>query len=315
MMSGWRTGWQGIWHVDGAAAGEHLLRQRLAATPRDLSLRYATALFLSGQGNLAQARTLLAEEPAARWTEDMRELDSRLARRELVAHATRLREQGDEGAAERLLQPLLPDEDIALLLAQWAAVRSDTVRAAQLYQGILAEHPEHPDARLGMAELALARGDRQAARRWLPVWPDGVPSADKVNLYRQVANLNLQLGERELAQEIFATYTPLVAGLPPSQESALFWRDAARQRFASGDNEGALALDRKGLLAWRHWPPGRIWMEALSELAQPRRDEGGWSPGCAAIWTDTIASSRPPSRSTVTTGDPAAPAASPICRP
>lgn len=261
-------------HVDGAAAGEQLLRQRLAAMPRDLSLRYATALFLSGQGNLGQARTLLAEEPAARWTEDMRELDSRLARRELVAHATQLREQGDEVAAGRLLQPLLPDEDIALLLAQWATVRSDTVRAEQLYQSILAEHPQHPDARLGMAEIALASGERQSARRWLPVWPDGVPSVDKVNLYRQVANLNLQLGERELAQEIFATYTPLVAGLPPSQETALFWRDAARQRFASGDSEGALALDRKALLAGGVMSSEDVPEAVLSEQASSKPDEG-----------------------------------------
>ncbi|HEH9417338.1 TPA: cellulose biosynthesis protein BcsC [Aeromonas sobria] len=261
-------------HVDGAAAGEQLLRQRLAATPRDLSLRYATALFLSGQGNLAQARTLLAAEPAARWTEDMRELDRRLARRELVARATQLREQGDEAAAERLLQPLLPDVDIALLLAQWATLRGEMTQADHLYQGVLAGHPQHPDARLGMAELALARGDRQSVRRWLPIWPDSVPSADNVNLYRQVANLNQQLGESALAQEIFATYTPLVAGLPPSRESALFWRDAARQRFASGDNEGALALDRKALLAGGVTSREDVSDEVLSEQASSQRDEG-----------------------------------------
>ncbi|MGL6553487.1 cellulose synthase complex outer membrane protein BcsC [Aeromonas jandaei] len=259
-------------HVDGSAAGEHLLRQRLAATPRDLSLRYATALFLSGQGHLAQARTLLAEEPAARWSDDMRELDSRLAHRELVAQATRLREQGDEAAAERLLQPLLPDEDIALRLAQWAMVRSDRVRAAQLYQGILAEHPQHPDARLGMAEIALARGDRQAAYRWLPAWPDS-PSPDKVNLYRQAANLYQQLGEPDIAQAIFATYTPLVSGLPSSQETTLFWRDAARQRFASGDNKGALALDRKALLASGIIPREDISDGDLSEQARRQRGD------------------------------------------
>ncbi|MGL5566000.1 MAG: cellulose synthase complex outer membrane protein BcsC, partial [Plesiomonas sp.] len=259
-------------HVDGSAAGEHLLRQRLAATPRDLSLRYATALFLSGLGHLAQARTLLAEEPAARWSDDMRELDSRLARRELVAQATRLREQGDEAAAERLLQPLLPDEDIALRLAQWAMVRSDRVRAAQLYQSILAEHPQHPDARLGMAEIALARGDRQAAYRWLPAWPDS-PSPDKVNLYRQAANLYQQLGEPDIAQEIFATYTPLVSGLPSSQETTLFWRDAARQRFASGDNKGALALDRKALLAGGIVPREDISDGDLSEQARRQRGD------------------------------------------
>ena len=259
-------------HVDGSAAGEQLLRQRLVATPRDLSLRYATALFLSGQGHLAQARTLLAEEPAARWSDDMRELDSRLARRELVAQATRLREQGDEAAAERLLQPLLPDEDIALRLAQWAMVRSDRVRAEQLYQSILAEHPQHPDARLGMAEIALARGDRQAAYRWLPAWPD-TPSPEKMNLYRQVANLYQLLGDPDLAQEIFATYAPLVSGLPSSQETTLFWRDAARQRFASGDSEGALVLDRKALLAGGVMSSEDVPEAVLSEQARSQRDD------------------------------------------
>jgi len=259
-------------HVDGTAAGEQLLRHRLAVTPRDLSLRYATALFLSGQGNLASARTLLAEEPTARWSDDMRELDSQLARRELVAQATRLREQGDEAAAERLLQPLSPDEDITLLLAEWATVRHDTARAAQLYQRILAAHPQHPDARLGMAEIALARGDRQAAYRWLPAWPES-PSPEKVSLYRQAANLYQQLGEPDIAQEIFATYTPLVSGLPPSQDTTLFWRDAARQRFASGDNKGALALDRKALLAGAIIPREDISDGDLSEQARSQRGD------------------------------------------
>ena len=261
-------------HIDNGQAGEQLLQQRLAVAPRDRSLRYATALYLSGQDRVSQARSLLAVEPADRWTDDMRELDSRLARRELVARATQLREQGDESAAERLLQPLLPDEDIALLLAQWATLRGALTQAEHLYQVILARYPQHPDARLGMAELALARGDRLAAHRWLPAWPDGAPSLDNVNLYRQVANLEQQLGESERAQEIFATYIPLVAGLPPSQETALFWRDAARQRFASGDREEALARDRKALLAGGVTSREDVSDEVLSEQASSKSDDG-----------------------------------------
>ena len=51
----------------------------------------------------------------------MQELDRRLARGELLAKARQLHQQGDEAGAERLLQPLQPDDEVALMLAGWAA--------------------------------------------------------------------------------------------------------------------------------------------------------------------------------------------------
>ena len=141
-----------------AAGGERLLRGRLAARPQDNSLRYATALYLSGQDQSSQARAVLAEVPTARWSADMQELDRRLARGELLANARQLHQQGDEAGAERLLQPLQPDDEVTLMLAEWAAERGDVAGAERHYREVLAHAPLHPEARLGMAELAQARG-------------------------------------------------------------------------------------------------------------------------------------------------------------
>lgn len=102
---------------------------------------------------------------------------------------------------------------------------------------------------------------------------------------------------------------------PASQQTALFWRDAARQRFATGDAEGALARDRKGLVAAGLALREDLDGGALTALARSRDGEEWLASGLRGIWTVTIGSSRPLSPSTATTGDPAAPAASPICGP
>ena len=60
---------------------------------------------------------------------------------------------------------------------------------------------------------------------------------------------------------------------PASQQTALFWRDAARQRFATGDAEGALARDRKGLVAAGLAPREDLDGGALTELARSRDGE------------------------------------------
>jgi hypothetical protein len=70
------------------------LRERLAAHPQDATLRYATALYLSGQDKMVEARGVLAAIPRSGWTQDMDALDQRLARDEVLARARASRGRG-----------------------------------------------------------------------------------------------------------------------------------------------------------------------------------------------------------------------------
>lgn len=259
--------------------GERLLRGKLAARPQDMALRYATALYLSGQDRAAQARELLAAVPSTTWSADMHELDRRLARGEVLAKARALHESGEEAVAEGLLRPLLPDDDIALILAGWAAERRDWAQAERYYRDVLAHQPQQAEARLGLAELAQARGDEAQARRWLPAWPVNQLPADEFNYYRRVANLYQALGENGTAAAIFTSYEPLVTGQPASQQTALFWRDAARQRFDADDAEGALSRDRKGLVAAGIAPREDLDGGELTRLARSHDGEAWLASG------------------------------------
>ena len=262
-----------------AGSGERLLRERLAARPQDATLRYATALYLSGQDKTVEARGVLAAIPRSGWTQDMDALDRRLARGEVLARARARHEAGDDEGAERLLQPLQPDEEVSLMLAEWATDRGAYALAEQRYQEVLARTPQQPEARLGMAELAQARGDLAKARHWLPAWPVSPLPPEGANYYRRVANLYQALGEGETARAIFTDYEPLVAMQPASQQTALFWRDAARQRVAEHDVEGALVRDRKGLVAAGLAPREDLEGGELTRLARSQDGEGWLASG------------------------------------
>lgn len=260
-------------------SGERLLRERLAAHPQDATLRYATALYLSGQDKMVEARGVLAAIPRSGWTQEMDALDRRLARDEVLARARARHEAGDDEGAERLLQPLQPDEEVSLMLAEWATDRGAYALAEQRYQEVLARTPQQPEARLGMAELAQARGDLAKARHWLPAWPVSPLPPEGANYYRRVANLYQALGEGETARAIFTDYEPLVAMQPASQQTALFWRDAARQRVAEHDVEGALVRDRKGLVAAGLAPREDLEGGELTRLARSQDGEGWLASG------------------------------------
>lgn len=262
-----------------AGSGERLLRERLAVHPQDATLRYATALYLSGQDKMVEARGVLAAIPRSGWTQDMDALDRRLARDEVLARARARHEAGDDEGAERLLQPLQPDEEASLMLAEWATDRGAYALAEQRYQEVLARTPQQPEARLGMAELAQARGDLAKARHWLPAWPVSPLPPEGANYYRRVANLYQALGEGETARAIFTDYEPLVAMQPASQQTALFWRDAARQRVAEHDVEGALVRDRKGLVAAGLAPREDLEGGELTRLARSQDGEGWLASG------------------------------------
>lgn len=130
-----------------------------------------------------------------------------------------------------------------------------------------------------MAELAQARGDLAKARHWLPAWPVSPLPPEGANYYRRVANLYQALGEGETARAIFTDYEPLVAMQPASQQTALFWRDAARQRVAEHDVEEALVRDRKGLVAAGLAPREDLEGGELTRLARSQDGEGWLTSG------------------------------------
>ncbi|ULH01718.1 hypothetical protein MF133_16260 [Aeromonas caviae] len=66
---------------------------------------------------------------------------------------------------------------------------------------------------------------------------------------------------------------------PASQQAALFWRDAARQRFAEHDVEEALVRDRKGLVAAGLAPREDLEGGELTRLARSQDGEGWLTSG------------------------------------
>ena len=146
------------------------MRERLAARPQDATLRYATALYLSGQDKTVEARGVLAAIPRSGWTQDMDALDRRLARGEVLARARARHEAGDDEGAERLLQPLQPDEEASLMLAEWATDRGLCTGGAALSGGAC-PHAATARGQARHGRTGQARGDLAKARHWLPAWP------------------------------------------------------------------------------------------------------------------------------------------------
>lgn len=257
------------------AIGKELMLSALTENPQDSDLRYATALYLSNQKDVSHARKVLAEIPKRTRSNQMTQLDTRLAKLEIISKAKNLHNIGEVAAAENLLTPLLPDNSIALTLASWATERRDWLLAENYYKEILSNNKAHQEARLGLAELLLLQGDTIRSQDWLPTWFSNDPIGDNFNYYRRIANIYQQLGESKIANEIFNTYSPIAAADIPSPNSALFWRDAARQHFENGDIEEALNYDRKAAVA-----AGLISVEPLDDATLTTltlsQDEDDW---------------------------------------
>lgn len=202
--------------------------------------RYAHALHLAALERDDAARASLQQIAAAAWSDDMRALDARLARRQLLARAEALRAAGQEPAAIALLegQPVLPDED-RLRLADWAQARGEPLRALEYLQRIPASAPEYPAARLGMVESWLASGRSAEARQALAALP-ALPAAAR-NLRRREASAWLALGEMQQARPRIEAL--LAEGGEPDP---LLLREAARLQAATAP-QAALDLYAQGL--------------------------------------------------------------------
>ena len=94
--------------------------QLLARQSRNPEARYAHGLYLANANRDSEVLATLKQIPAAAWTDNMRELDTRITRRQLLAQVEKLRNSGHEPQAIALLLRAPTVDDLGTL-ADWAA--------------------------------------------------------------------------------------------------------------------------------------------------------------------------------------------------
>src|SRR5690606_14521503 len=130
---------------------------------------------------------------------------------------------------------------IDLTLADWAEQRGDHEAAKTAYNTVLQREPQNEDAILGLTEVSLAQGNKDAARTALaklPAAQNGEPLS--INMQRRLAMAQAGLGDPAAAEKTFNAILPQAKSQPPSMESALVMRDAARFQAQNGQPQQAL---------------------------------------------------------------------------
>ncbi|MEN4932502.1 cellulose biosynthesis protein BcsC [Pantoea agglomerans] len=214
--------------------------------PGDATALYAAALYLSSRDNDDAALATLHRLPETQWNSNMHELADRLGQDKIFASAEALRAAGQERAAVTLLyqQPVSSRRD--LTLADWALARGDAQQALEIYQQVLSGEADNSDAALGRIEALVALQRNSEARQALEQQP---AQANTLNAYRRAALAWQAVGETTQAAVRFASLKQRAASLPPSQDKALVFRDAARLERAQQQPEIALADYRQAMTA------------------------------------------------------------------
>lgn len=112
---------------------------------------------------------------------------------------------------------------------------------------MLRQEADNGDARLGLAEVYPADGDKPAARAQVMQLKGA--ETESMNMQRRVALARAGLGDTADAQRIFNQIVPQAKAQPPSMESALVLRDAARFATQSGAPQQALTHYREAMVA------------------------------------------------------------------
>ncbi|OAZ46294.1 cellulose biosynthesis protein BcsC [Enterobacter cloacae] len=220
---------------------DNLMRQLASQKPGDPEQVYASGLYLSGNDRDRAALAHLNTLPRDRWNSNIQELASRLQSNQVLENANRLRDGGKEQEAEALLRQQPPSTRIDLTLADWAEQRGDHEAAKTAYNTVLQREPQNEDAILGLTEVNLAQGNRDAARAELaklPAAQNGEPLS--LNMQRRIAMAQAGLGDSATAEKTFNAIVPQAKSQPPSMESALVMRDAARFQAQNGQPQQAL---------------------------------------------------------------------------
>lgn len=165
----------------------------------------------------------------------------------MIRQANQLRDSGRETQAIALIQQQPPLVRYQLTLADWAQQRGDSQTAIAQYNAVLSQEADNGDARLGLAEVYLAEGDKNAARAQVSQLKGG--ETDSINMQRRVALANAGFGDTAQAQQIFNRIIPQAKAQPPSMESALVLRDAARFQTQNGQPQMALESYKDAMVA------------------------------------------------------------------
>lgn len=211
---------------------------------------YAYGLYLSGNDQDRAALAHLNTLPQSEWNGNIRELAERLQGNQVMETANRLRDSGKVQEAENLLRQQPPSTRIDLTLADWAQQRGDTSAAKAAYGTVLQREPQNADAILGLTEVYIAEGDKAAAQATLatlPATPQGEPYS--INMQRRIALAQAGLGNTDAAQQAFSRLVPQAKSQPPSMDSALVLRDAARFQAANGQPKEALETYKDTMVA------------------------------------------------------------------
>lgn len=232
------------------AEADSLMRGLAQRRPSDAEQVYANGLYLSGNDRNEAALTHLNTLPRSQWTDNINELADRLQSNRVLDTANRLRDGGQEAEAIALLKQQPPSARIDLTLADWATQRGDGATAVAQYQQVLQRDAGNADARLGLAEVYAAQGNRQQASEQLATLqktPAGEPPS--VNTERRIANVQAATGDNARAQQTFSRIIPTAKSQPPSMESALVLRDAARFQAANHQPEQALETYKDAMVS------------------------------------------------------------------
>ncbi|MFV8221133.1 cellulose synthase complex outer membrane protein BcsC [Enterobacter cloacae complex sp.6700776] len=220
---------------------DNLMRQLASQKPGDPDQVYASGLYLSGNDRDRAALAHLNTLPRDKWNGNIQALADRLQSNQVLETANRLRDSGKEQEAEALLRQQPPSTRIDLTLADWAEQRGDHEAAKTAYNTVLQREPQNEDAILGLTEVNLAQGNRDAARAELaklPAAQNGEPLS--LNMQRRIAMAQAGLGDPAAAEKTFNAIVPQAKSQPPSMESALVMRDAARFQAQNGQPQQAL---------------------------------------------------------------------------
>ncbi|MGG5837014.1 cellulose synthase complex outer membrane protein BcsC, partial [Huaxiibacter chinensis] len=226
------------------------MRQLANQKPGDPEQVYANGLYLSGNDQDRAALAHLNTLPREKWNSNIQELADRLQSNQVLETANRLRDSGKEAEAETLLRQQPTSTRIDLTLADWAQQRGDTTAATTAFNTVLQREPTNTDAILGLTEVYLAQGDKDAARAQLAKLPASQSGeTPSVNMQRRVALAQASLGDTAAAQQTFSKLVPQAKAQPPSMDSALVLRDAARFQAASGQPQQALETYKDAMVA------------------------------------------------------------------
>ncbi|MCW8384930.1 cellulose synthase complex outer membrane protein BcsC [Fluoribacter dumoffii] len=204
------------------------LFQKLSSTQKNNPTQaYAYALFLSSIEKSQQALNQLQTIPQKQWDENMRQLAQRLITELILEHAQQLRDSGESKAAIDYLMHQTQTIPIKLTLAEWALNDGDFATALNYYQDVKALDPLNADANLGVIESLIALGNKKKAHQLLEE-QQKINLIYNVNMQRRLANAWTSVGYPQKALTIFNRIKLESMNVPPSLDSSLIFRDAAR---------------------------------------------------------------------------------------